>query len=652
MSVDDLPAPGAATQVEGLGGMRAAWRRVLADRVGSERLVLVASALFMVALAWPAGQSVIGRDNPWTFGLRAAAELNLRHGVDIAFTYGPLGFLNWPWPFVGATTALAIVFVALVKSGLAITIALAARTAFSLPLAVLVLFGAMRLTTLPPVNGEFLVVLVFIAAVLVLARMAPQHVDAILVAAGAVGAVALLGKVSGGVVTVAMVMVVAAAIGRPWWRGLGLAAGACATATLLLWLLAGQRITDLPAFAAAAAETVSGYASAMARAASGPPLARLDAVLEIGLLSVLGYLASRTWPARRRAALAIVWALFAGSMFLEGFTRDDAGHNTVFFFAMGLGAIAVLPRNRGAISAATLAGLASIAIVAGAADVRVVANPVPSVARFMSDVTLAAQPWRWNAAAAETGAAILAAYNLDPRLPAMVEGRTVHFDPIDAALPFALPGARWDPEPVFQAYAAYTASLDDMNAAFLGGPRAPERILRRKPVAPAVPDARATSVDGRLLWWEQPATTLEMVCRYREEAILGAFQVLARGSNRCGTPRTVATVNARVGEVVSISVSPAPDEILLVRVSPLPGTITQRVRDLLLGARPWHAVVDGVRYRLVPGTVGDGLLLAVPDAVGWSAGYSFGQPIRTLSLVGAPGSVTLEFQVVQLSTSP
>jgi hypothetical protein len=88
----------------------------------------------------------------------------------------------------------------------------------------------------------------------------------------------------------------------------------------------------------------------------------------------------------------------------------------------------------------------------------------------------------------------------------------------------------------------------------------------------------------------------------------------------------------------------------VVRISPLPGNPIRTLRDLALGSRPWFAVVGEVRYRLVPGTVGDGLILSVPERLGWSPQHSFGPPIRSMVLTGgAPsGQVTLRFEVIPL----
>jgi hypothetical protein len=645
-----------------------------------ERGLMAAVVLASLALGWPPRGDLVGLDQSWADGLHLAAQLGLRHGTDIVFTYGPLGFLGLPWPFLGWTTAAAIAYTALIKLGIAIAIAAAARRVFALPLAVIVVLGLSRLMAYHQVSGELGVILVVLAAWQVLSANAGHRTDdarppggegPVLPArrwdastrwfagtggylvAGAFGAVLLLGKLNAGIVGLAAILVVAATIGRPWWRGATLTLGAAAAVSLALWLMTGHQVTDLGSFVGASVETVTGYAAAMARPAPAASLARVFGVIVLAVLTTLGTLAARSWPRRQRTGAAAVWVLFAGSLYLEGFTRDDTGHSTVFFVSAALVAVTVLPRSRQPLAAVVLAGLVAIAVAVAPGDLRFVINPMPSVARLGSDVALVARPWAWNDEAARTREAIASAYGLDQQLRNLVAGRTVHVDPVDAAVALALSGSRWAPLPVFQSYAAYTTALDELNAGVLAGPGAPEVILRRPrdgvSSTGATGPARPVSIDGRLLWWEQPTASLEMLCRYREGVVAGSWQLLNRGATRCGSAAMVATAEADVGQVVQVPTPSSLDRVLIVRVSPLPTNPIASVRDLLVGARPWTAVVDGVRYRLVPGTVDDGLLLAVPASLGWSPGFAFGDVVRSISFEGpTAGRLTLRFEEVTL----
>ena len=64
-------------------------------------------------------------------------------------------------------------------------------------------------------------------------------------------------------------------------------------------------------------------------------------------------------------------------------------------------------------------------------------------------------------------------------------------------------GSEWDPPPFFQSNDAYTSYLDDLNAHFLAGSRAPRYVMREN-----------IALDGRDPRFESPRYMLEMICRY------------------------------------------------------------------------------------------------------------------------------------------
>ena len=74
------------------------------------RMVVLAGILTI--LAWPIANlpAKATLDGSWQIALHLAAGLGLRHGVDFMFTYGPLGFLGFPVPYLDGTSALALIF--------------------------------------------------------------------------------------------------------------------------------------------------------------------------------------------------------------------------------------------------------------------------------------------------------------------------------------------------------------------------------------------------------------------------------------------------------------------------------------------------------------------------------------------------------------
>lgn len=112
-------------------------------------------------------------------------------------------------------------------------------------------------------------------------------------------------------------------------------------------------------------------------------------------------------------------------------------------------------------------------------------------------------------------------------------------------------------------------------------------------------------------------------------------------------------MTAASGATVEVPPAPAPDEFVIVRVEGIGGGVVGRLRSILWKSPVSHVTLDGYRYRLVPGTAGDGLVLAVPAGAQGSYPFSFGAPIKTIA-IDAPasgGKLTYEFLAVPFPSS-
>jgi hypothetical protein len=634
----------------------------------SSRTALLAVLLVPVVtlLAWPiAGLTAQpGLDNSWRIGLHLAAGLGLRYGVDAVFTYGPLGFLGFPRPaFVGFTSALAVIASLAVYTSLVATILVEARRALPLWAAALVtLLVARFFAFLPPF--EALEILAFLWSVEAIAGRIRLSSSVIIVVAAILGAVAALGKVNVGAFVAIFGAVTAATVAPRWWRGLALYAGASAVAVLVLWLATGQRPTDLPAFAFGSYQIVAGYQEAMGLDPQPDRAWVLIAVVGvIGLLAGLAYAASRSWPIRSRIGLGVVIAILAFSLWKLVVVREHA----VFAFGtalLGVFAFAGTPIDRRTWLASVAAlGFAFIGAArptpAGYVDV------AGSARTFVREAADAFRPWKYAFAVDRDASELRGRYKLDPTVLSAVAGHTVHIDPYEIGVALAYPEFRWSPLPIFQPYSAYTPTLDELDAARLRSPQAPDRILRQYRSTTLTDSLRAEigrpiregetfpfTVDGRFRWFDAPATTLETFCRYRQIGASGAWQVLARTSASCGQPEPLGTVTARVGEPVPVPTETRPDRFVTVAVHGLQPSIARWLRTQLLKAPDWYVIVDGTRYRLVPGTATEGLLLAVPPSVDGTGNFAFGPPIRTLAITEGLsrkiGSTTLTYEFMSV----
>ena len=164
--------------------------------------------------------------------------------------------------------------------------------------------------------------------------------------------------------------------------------------------------------------------------------------------------------------------------------------------------------------------------------------------------------------------------------PSPLAGHTVDVQPWEAALAYAYPEVRWRPQPVFQAYSAYTPSLDEANARLLGGDLAPERILW------LAPPPATLSIDGRDPWFDAPTAKIEMLCRYMPLASASTWQILGRVPDRCAAAVPAGTVTASAGDEISVPAN-LPPGVLTMRVTGVADDLVSRMVTLLYKAPPW-----------------------------------------------------------------
>jgi len=272
----------------------------------------------------------------------------------------------------------------------------------------------------------------------------------------------------------------------------------------------------------------------------------------------------------------------------------------------------------------------------------------------------AALPWGQADAVERTRTELRDGLAIPPDVLVQLAGHTVHIDPWQTIVAFAYPQIRWSPLPVFQSYSAYTTALDELNAERLRSDGAPERILRER-----FDDLDGTpyAVDRRFVWFESPATTLQTLCRYEELAVSDRWQVLGRTNRSCGGAETLGTVSVPAGEAVVVPPEARPDRYVIVRITGFPDGILDRLRTLAFRADEWYVEMpDRGRFRLVPGTADDGLLLAVPPGLGAqvsaSPRFGFGPPITSLTVTAgrygdaSDAVLTFEFLSVPLQGGP
>lgn len=580
------------------------------------------------------------------------------------FTYGPLGFLAVPAPFYGASSVAAVVATGAVYFALTATLVVLASRLVPLWAAALVALVVARFYPfLPPFEAVQALAFVWgVEAVLATprasdfaddyARSLRRRGDVLALTAGLAAAALVAGKLNVGAFAGGLLFVAAIAVARPWWRGAVLFAIAAGVGLAAIWVLTGQALANLPAFVGSSLEIVRGYSEAMV-VDTHPTVRWVYAAfaLLIGLIGWVAWLAIGHRDRRTWLAVAALGAILAFAEWKTAFTRNFT------FYAMVTALVAVFPfasRLRGPDRRTVAAFAGGAALVASLATAR--ADPLDLVdvrgsLRAVAGTAAAVLPWSQAGATERTRAELRAGLAIPEEVLAQLRGQTVHIDPWQTVAAAAYPELVWRPLPVLQSYSAYTTALDELNASAVRSPdRAPARILRER-----VDDADGTplAVDRRFVWFEQPATTLEILCRYDELAANDRWQVLGRTERTCGEPERLATIAARAGETVTVPPEPRPDRFVVVRVTGFPEGPLDRLQALLFRADEWYVELsDRGRFRLVPGTADDGLLLAVPGAVAFGERFAFGPPISSLAVsagrYGERSDATLTFDFLSV----
>ncbi len=466
-----------------------------------------------------------GIDPSWVAVMGEAADRPARFGVDTAFTYGPAspvvtGYLDAAW--LTRTLPLQLGFSALFGWCAALLVASGRSAAWGTAACALMLLAARGTPDALFLSLPFPVVLLAL-------RGGPRRAEAAAAALGAV-ALGLTAAVKMSFPLAALPLLgIADAVGLARRRlprflplfALGIVAGT---------LLYGQRLSDLPAYAAMQGEVVAGYAAAMA--VDGPEWDLYPFLLSAAALLVTAILARRG-PDRWPVALALGIALLF--LFKAGFIRHDL-HSLIAWTGLALvgTVLAWSGLPRGAALGVTAAACFVVLVYEPALTVRqsVRDGRAGALAHLYADVL--GEPARQFSAAAEAlrdpagfrarlDAAKAAAWaGIAAGTPLGDLPGTVDIVP-SAQTAVLAAGLDYRGRPSFQEYSTYTASLADANRAFLQGPDAPRWVL----FGPESPEGYM-GLDGRFPALAEGPLWPDLLRLYRPDHRIGDLVALER----------------------------------------------------------------------------------------------------------------------------
>jgi hypothetical protein len=595
---------------------------------------LVAAAL-VTLVSWPVTGDMTPLphlDGAWQIALRRALHDGLEFGPDVLFTYGPLGFLRepmlvYPWTArIGFAAALIVHFV------LCATLIWGLRRA----LGSLLLAALVTVVVAAAIDQEPTVVIAFAGSVVLAAGIARSRGGAALaLGLGVLSGLELLTKLNSGITLALFGGVALYAAPSPRRRPAALFAGGAVLALAVGWFGTGQSAGAIDDYGKGGLGIVSGYSETMY---FEDPLGAWEfwtVAVVTGVGFAVAWRAGELLPGRARGGLIALWAVLAFTSFKAGYVRHDAAHASIFFTSM-LGGLVAFGWARHRRTSAWLIGalvlLANFAVLHENPSDRVA--PFKRAGRLLDEAKLLAQGDATKTAIASARHARVPVAQLDPRLIAAVHG-SVHIEPADAGIPW-VEGMRWRPLPVFQSFSAYTPDLDERNAAMVRNPRGPQQILREN----------NNAIDSRNPAWESPAAQREMLCHFRAPTIIGRWVLLDRIAPRCGAPRALATVRAKLGRPAAVPPAPNASSVVFVRIDGIAVSGLERLRTALYRALPRAITLDGGRvFRLVPGTAADGLVLRVPQRADFPAPFALDQGTNTLTVTRGVtrGDIRLRF---------
>jgi hypothetical protein len=584
---------------------------------GNRVPVAIWGGLAVALLGWRVGMNPpgVGLDPSWNAGLAIGAHDGLGWGKELVWTYGPLGFLQTQLVWFTDQTVLSFLYSGLIYTVFCVGLVWALRRRLPLLLACVAAFVAVAVLPLLELS---LLSAVFASFWLLEAgaERTPRQLDAFVVGTAAFAAPAALIKLSTGPL-VPLVLLLALIGARAGARRIVAYLAILAGLLLVLWLATGQSLGDVPAFAERTVQISSGYSSAMLRSTDVAEWKVVAASAAAMVLTLL--LVGAAWLAPHRDRLGrwaatIVVALAAFAVYKEGVVRVDAGHLTVYFanacilwVAVGFGGA----RSWWVPALAVVVFAISLPLrPAGTQDNLNVFSNV----RFAFDQARSlVDPGRREAAMESGRQGMKGTYALEPGALAALRGHSVAVEPWEVAAAWAY-GLDWRPLPVIQNYSAYTPGLDRLNSEVVESPDGPERLLRenQQVVDSEFPTA---DLDNRFAGWDPPEQARAVLCNFVPLYTSERWQVLGRVPDRCDPPRSLGTVEAAACRPVPVP-TPGPNGVVYVRIGGAGVSGLERLQTFLFHAGSRHATINGdTRYRLVPETAADGLMLRASSAV-------------------------------------
>lgn len=545
-----------------------------------------------------------GLDDSWELALNIAAANRFQSGKDLIFTFGPLGFFNLPFFFDMKLWLLSLglhlfVHVMFFYSLILLMIKTKAELRHYLLLCIALLIS-LPITYIENKLFTTILVLLYLA---ITERFDERFAPLVLILVSVLMAFGSLLKFTGLPISLSILLVLIVFFIRSGQvRSILYVSSVYILSVLALWIMAGQAVTNIPAYLSNSYEVARGYDVAMS--ASGPFSRILLGVLIIGLLAWL------LLVSRREGKFNIIFFILINSGFIlvsfkHGFVRHD--DHAYFFFANMLVILSILYiSNRNEIvKLLRVLTLAVICILAVIISNKYAAQVTPNCTGRLSTVRHALSVMTDISKQRETMEqcknAIRESLPLSQDTLRQIHDVPVDIFPWEISLVYAY-DLRWSPRPVFQSYSAYTTKLDSLNAQHFRGIVAPRFLL-----------FSLHSIDDRYPIFDEPETFRTLLKTYRPVSRDGEFIILEKkGTDDSSVENNVLISNGSIGK--PISVPKIANGFLFARIHMNYNLLGKLSR---LFFRPplvyIHFIKNGnvsERYRFIPSNAKNGLFLS------------------------------------------
>jgi len=477
----------------------------------------------------------VSLDNSWVAVIGWAAHNHLQFGRDIIFTYGPLGYVLYPvslpliyWPALALKTAINIF--------LLFTVFVLSARLHPVRRILLILTTVLAAFYSPLAAYMFLIV----CAVFLVFWQKPSS-RPLQIAGVAFLALTFLFK---GTHLLLMLPLMVVGCAYLLWRrdnrSLLLIVSSFLIALVAAWILAGQKLTNLPAYFGWMLEVAQAYSEAMSR----PPT---NSVLAAGLIGlafltaqiVIAFVCDRSQPRAWFVSVAHGMALFV--VWKMSYTRADGHTPQLFYYGVPMAlALPMFYDRRRTLSAAFDYSTIFVVIVCGLfvihdrTHLTVTAALRHARTRLTSNLRALTAPTQLRLKAQSAYEAEKNKFML-PQIRAIVGRSTVDVFGFQQAIAI-LNDFNYTPRPVFQGYCVTSTPLMKVNSDFYRSARSPQYVL-----------FKLQTIEARIPAMDDAEALLVLVQNYEPVLVENGYTLLRRKATTPATEfRPIASGEARL----------------------------------------------------------------------------------------------------------